>query len=372
MAIKKRTFKSYLRHYISMGMSPKEAYQRMLEEGFDDSIVGIPNQINNLINSGIPFERALSIVQDAAIDNNFDSYKAALQEYNDRKRRVYRSPEPNGRDRIDVDRIVRDTLSNKPELGNGYYPPMGMSTFPNSQHSQYSVVPNQPIIEGMTPIPTKYPYELGTEANQYLAPEGYTPMPVSRNYTPMPSQYPYELGTKDNQDLAPEGKLGLPIKGMYDESAVSTDMDEPSGKVEVGPDTEVNPSTSVPAAEGNTMKVYDTKTGTTNTYDSSTGELISTSNAKQTPSVNSAVKRVNTPRTQQRRATVTPPPAAVTPSAPVVNTPVTRPAMPAPNKTSLASAYKRDLWNLINSKGISSPAEAVQRGIIPAEYLNLF
>ena len=338
MAIKKGTFKSYLRHYISMGMSPKEAYQRMLEEGFNDSIAGIPNQINSLINSGIPFERALSLVQDAAIDNNLDSYKAALQEYKDRKRRVYRSPEPNGRDRINVDKIVRDALSNKPELGNGYYPPMGMSTFPNSQHSQYSVVPEQPIIEGMSLIPTKYPYE---------------------------------LGTIDNQDLAPEGKLGLPISGMYDESAVS--MDEPSGKVVVGPDTEVNPSTSVPAAEGNTMKVYDTKTGTTNTYNSSTGELVSTSNTKQSPSVNSVVKGANTPRVVQRRAPATPP--AITPtvaSTPVIPASATRPVMPAPNKTSLASAYKRDLWNLINSKGISSPAEAVQRGIIPAEYLNLF
>ena len=333
MAIKKGTFKGYLRHYISMGMSPKEAYQRMLEEGFDGSIVGIPNQINNLINSGIPFERALSIVQDAAIDNNFDSYKAALQEYRDRKRRVYRSPEPNGRDHIDVNKIIRDALSNRSESGNGYYPPMGISTSPNSQHSQYSVVPEQPIIEGMTPVPTKYPYELGTKDNQDIqdiAPEGYTPMPVSRNYTPIPRGY-------------------SPIPANV-------------------PTADVSSNVSAPAAESNTMKVYDTKTGTTNTYNSSTGELINTSNAKQNPSVNSVVKRANTPRAQQRRATVTPPPAAVIPSAPVANAPV----IPAPNKTSLASAYKRDLWNLINSKGISSPAEAVQRGIIPAEYLNLF
>lgn len=330
MAIKKGTFKSYLRHYISMGMSPKEAYQRMLKEGFDGSIVGIPNQINNLINSGIPFERALSIVQDAAIDNNFDSYKAALQEYMDRKKRVYRSPEPNGRDRIDVDRIVRDALSNRSESGNGYYPPMGMSTSPNSQHSQYSVVPEQPITEGMSTIPSQYPYELGTkdnQDNQDLAPEGYTPVPVSRYYTSIPANAPI---------------------------------------------TDANSNVSAPAAESNTMKVYDTKTGTTNTYNSSTGELISTSGSNQdiqtpkTPSVTSAVKKANTPRTVQTRA-----PADTTP-VPVANVPVNRPVMPAPNKTSLASAYKRDLWNLINSKGVSSPAEAVQRGIIPVEYLNLF
>jgi hypothetical protein len=177
----------------------------------------------------------------------------------------------------------------------------------------------------MSPTPSQYPYELDSEANQDLAPEGYTPMPVSRNYTPIPANVP----TAD-----------------------------------------ANPSASVPAAESNTMKVYDTKTGTTNTYNSSTGELVSTSNTKQSPSVNSVVKKVNTPRVVQRRAPAVTP--TVAPPAPVASAPVNRPAMPAPNKTSLASAYKRDLWNLINSKGISSPAEAVQRGIIPAEYLNLF
>lgn len=330
MAINKENFKSYLWNYKALGMSPREAYQRMLKEGLDDSIANIPSQVSNLVNAGIPFERALDIVEEATFNNNFDPYRAALQEYRS-KGRVYRSPEPNGRDRIDVDKIVRDTLSNKPELGTPYYPPMGMSTSPNSQHSQYSVVPEQPITEGMSPTPNQYPYELGTKDNQDIqdiAPEGYTPIPVSRYYTPIPANAPI---------------------------------------------TDANSNVSAPAAESNTMKVYDTKTGTTNTYDSSTGELISTSNTKQIPSVNSAVKRANTPKTQQRRTTVTPPPpAAVTPSAPIVNASVTRPAMPAPNKTSLASAYKRDLWNLINSKGISSPAEAVQRGIIPAEYLNLF
>lgn len=30
MAIKKDTFKGYLKHYMSLGMSPREAYQRML------------------------------------------------------------------------------------------------------------------------------------------------------------------------------------------------------------------------------------------------------------------------------------------------------------------------------------------------------
>ena len=339
MAINKKIFKTFLNGYMSKGMSMEEAYRYMLQQhALDASVSGIPAQVDKLVNAGVPFERALQIAQDIILDNNFDSYRAALQDNRDRIRRyVYRSPEPNGRDRIDVDKIVRDTLSNKPELGNGYYPPMGMSTSPNSQHSQYSVVPKQPITEGMSSAPSQYPYETDSEANQDLAPEGYTPI-VSRNSTPI---------------------RGFPI---------SADA----------PTVDVSSNVSAPAAESNTMKVYDTKTGTTNTYDSSTGELISTSNAKQSPSVNSAVKRVNTPRVAQRKAPATPPTVAVAPTpAPVVNAPVipastTRPVMPAPNKTSLASAYKRDLWNLINSKGISSPAEAVQRGIIPAEYLNLF
>lgn len=333
MAINKKIFKTFLNGYMSRGMSMEEAYRYMLQQhALDASVSGIPAQVDKLVNAGVPFERALQIAQDIILDNNFDSYRAALQDNRDRARRqVYRSPEPNGR--VNVDDIIRDTLNNKPELGNGYYPPMGMSTFPNLQRSQYSVIPEQPITEGMSPTPSQYPYELDSEANQNLAPEGYTPI-VSRNSTPI---------------------RGFPI---------SADA----------PTADVSSNVSTPAAESNTMKVYDTKTGTTNTYNSSTGELISTSNAKQSPSVNSVVKRANTPRVQQKRTTVTPPPAAVTPSAPVVNTPasVTRPVMPAPNKMSLASAYKRDLWNLINSKGISSPAEAVQRGIIPAEYLNLF
>lgn len=328
MALNKKIFKTFLDYYMSKGMSAEEAYRYMLQQhDLDASVSGIPTQVDRLVNAGIPFEKALQIAQDIILNNNFNSYRAALQEYRDKEKRVYRSPEPNGRDRIDVDKIVRDTLSNKPELGTPYYPPMGMSTSPNSQHSQYSVVPEQPITEGMSPTPSQYPYELDSEASQDLAPEGYTP-PVSRNFTPI---------------------RGFPI---------SADA----------PTADANSNVSAPAAEGNTMKVYDTKTGTTNTYDSSTGELISTSNAKQSPSVNSVVKRANTPRTQQRRAPATPPTVAVVPTP----APVNRPAMPAPNKTSLASAYKRDLWNLINSKGISSPAEAVQRGIIPAEYLNLF
>lgn len=300
MAIKKDTFKDYLKQYMSLGMSPREAYQRMLEEGFDGSIVGIPSQINNLVNSGVPFDRALQIIQDATIDGNFDSYKAALQEYR-KQRQLYRSPEPNGKisinspKAIDVNSIIRDTLikdalSNKPELGNGYYPPMGISTSPNSQHSQYSVVPKQPITEGMTPIPTKYPYELGVKDNQDIqdtAPEGYTPMPVSRNYTPIPRGY-----------------------------------------------------SSIPA----------------NTSTTPVTESVAKTGTNQVS--NPTVRKVNTPRATQASTPVT---------TPTLSTVIPQ----AVRHNGGFDNYRREsVLSALRSAGGISPAEAVQRGIIPMEALN--
>lgn len=299
MAINKDTFKGYLKHYMSLGMSPREAYQHMLEEGFDGSVAGIPNQINNLVNSGIPFDRALQIIQDAAIDNNLDSYRAALQEYRD-KRQVHRSPEPNGRNAIntakaiDVNSIIRDTLikdalSNKPELGSTYYPPMGMSISPNAQRSQYSVVPKEPITEGMTPKPDKYPYEMGTETNQYSAPEGYTPMPVSRNYTPVPRNYsPIPANTSDVTSTAPVTK-----------SVASTNQ-------------------------------------------------VS----------NLAVRRTNTPKTTQAKTPVT---------TPTLSTVIPQ----AVRHNGGFDNYRREsVLSALRAAGGISPAEAVQRGIIPLEALN--
>lgn len=300
MAIKKDTFKDYLKQYISLGMSPREAYQRMLKEGFDDSIVGIPNQINSLVNSGVPFDRALQIIQDATIDGNFDSYRAALQDYR-KQRQVYRSPEPNGKSSIntakaiDVNSIIRDTLikdalSNKPELGNGYYPPMGISISPNSQHSQYSVIPKQPITEGMTPVPTKYPYELGTKDNQDIqdiAPEGYTPMPVSRNYTPIPRGY----------SSIPTNTSTTPVT----ESVVKTGTNQVS---------------------------------------------------------NPTVRKVNTPRATQARTPVTTPTlSSVVPQA-------------VRHNGGFDNYRRESVLSALRSAGGISPAEAVQRGIIPMEALN--
>jgi hypothetical protein len=299
MAIDKRTFRNNLQYYMSTGMPVEEAFQYMLQKhGFDASISNIPTQVNRLVNTGVPFERALEIVEKATFDNNFDPYKAALQEY---RNRVYRSPEPNGKTSIntpkaiDVNGIIRDTLikdalSNKPELGNGYYPPMGISTSPNSQHSQYSVVPKQPITEGMTPVPTKYPYELGTKDNQDIqdtAPEGYTPMPVSRNYTPIPRGY-------------------SPIPA----------------------NTSTTPVTESVA-----------KTGTNQVS-------------------NPTVRRVNTPRATQASTPVT---------TPTLSTVIPQ----AVRHNGGFDNYRREsVLSALRSAGGISPAEAVQRGIIPMEALN--
>lgn len=358
MAINKENFKLW--DYRALGMSPREAYQRMLKEGLDDSIANIPSQVSNLVNAGIPFERALDIVEEATFNNNFDPYRAALQEYRS-KGRVYRSPEPNGRDRIDVDKIVRDILSNKPELGTPYYPPMGMSTSPNSQHSQYSVVPEQPITEGMSPTPSQYPYELDSEANQDLAPEGYTPMPVSRNYTPIPRGYsPIPANTSDIISTTPATesvvKLGLPVSGMYDESAVSTDTNEPSGKVEVGPDTDkpLQPvQVTQPVAK------------------------LPVTGQRRAPKPKSYVEPVtltNKPPVVNNTsvANVTPVQPPVTNATPPVTVPTLSSVVPqAIRHNGGFDNYRRQsVLSALRAAGGISPAEAVQRGIIPWEALN--
>lgn len=301
MAIKKENFKNYLRYYMNTkGMPLEDAYQHVLREGLDDSISNIPTQISRLVDVGVPFERALEIVEEATFNNNFDPYKAALQEYR-KQRQVYRSPEPNGRNSIntakaiDVNSIIRDTLikdalSNKPELGNGYYPPMGISTSPNSQHSQYSVVPKQPITEGMTPVPTKYPYELGTKDNQDIqdiAPEGYTPMPVSRNYTPIPRGY----------SPIPANTSTTPVT----ESVVKTGTNQVS---------------------------------------------------------NPTVRKINTPKATQASTPVT---------TPTLSTVIPQ----AVRHNGGFDNYRREsVLSALRSAGGISPAEAVQRGIIPMEALN--
>lgn len=142
----------------------------------------------------------------------------------------------------------------------------------------------------MTPVPTKYPYELGAKDNQDIqdiAPEGYTPMPMSRNYTPIPRGY-------------------SPIPA----------------------NTSTTPVTESVA-----------KTGTNQVS-------------------NPTVRRVNTPRATQASTPVT---------TPTLSTVIPQ----AVRHNGGFDNYRREsVLSALRSAGGISPAEAVQRGIIPMEALN--
>ena len=138
------------------------------------------------------------------------------------------------------------------------------------------------------------------------------------------------------------GMPALPVSGMYDESAVSTDTNEPSGKVVVGPYKEVPAQPVQPVQLAQPM-------------------------AKPL-----------------RRA---PKPGVVnnTSVTPVVNTPTLTPNVSAPVAAPTLSSvtsqavrhnggfddYRRQsVLSALRAAGGISPAEAVQRGIIPMEALN--
>lgn len=188
-------------------------------------------------------------------------------------------------------------------------------------------------------------------------------------YQKLLSKYSSNNANDTNAINTSGGKLGLPISGMYDESAVNTETnansdankplppmsaDEgeiPSGKVEVGPDTEVP---AQPVAKPNV------------------GSVIKS--LRRTPKPKSYVEPVV--------STNKPP---VVNNTPVVNTPtVTSNAsipVAAPTLSSVTSQavrhnggfdnYRRQsVLSALRAAGGISPAEAVQRGIIPMEALN--
>lgn len=137
------------------------------------------------------------------------------------------------------------------------------------------------------------------------------------------------------------GMPALPISGMYDESAVNTDTDEPSGKVVVGPDTEV-PVQPVQATQ-----------------------------PVNKPNVASVVKP---PRRAPKPGVVNDTPVPKSTSTPTPN-------VSAPTLSSVATQavrhnggfdnYRREsVLSALRAAGGISPAEAVQRGIIPWEALN--
>ena len=164
------------------------------------------------------------------------------------------------------------------------------------------------------------------------------------------SNIPIEQDQNTSESVnANTGKLGLPISGMYDESAVSTDTNEPSGKVVVGPDTEVpaQPVQSVQSAQ-----------------------------PVNKPNVASVVRQRKAPKPSVVNNT---PVANVTPVQPPVtntSTPVSTPTLS--NVVSQAIRHNGGFDNYrresalaaLRAAGGVSPAEAVQRGIIPLEALN--
>lgn len=134
------------------------------------------------------------------------------------------------------------------------------------------------------------------------------------------------------------GMPALPISGMYDESAVSTDTNEPSGKVVVGPDKEVPTQSVQPVAKSPRRA---TKPRVIN-------------NTSATPVV-------NTPTTTTTTFNVSAPVAAPTLSS------VTQ----AVRHNGGFDNYRREsVLSALRAAGGISPAEAVQRGIIPMEALN--
>lgn len=123
------------------------------------------------------------------------------------------------------------------------------------------------------------------------------------------------------------GMPALPVSGMYDESAVSTDTNEPSGKVVVGPDTEV------PAQPVAKPLRRAPKSGVINNT-----PVITTSNV---PTPNVASPTLSSVTSQAVR-----------------------------HNGGFNDYRRQSVLSALRAAGGISPAEAVQRGIIPMEALN--
>ena len=183
-------------------------------------------------------------------------------------------------------------------------------------------------------------------------------------FLPKPKQKE-ELVPPVNLNNTNGGNLGLPITGMYDESAVNTDTDinEPSGSVVVGPDKESK------------FKVNLRRSPKPASY---VDPVVK-------PTVTSAITSVNKPRKVSNKPIVvdsTPVDRQGTPVT-VTPTPTSNVSAPvaAPTLSSITSQavrhnggfddYRRQsVLSALRAAGGISPAEAVQRGIIPMEALN--
>ena len=187
-------------------------------------------------------------------------------------------------------------------------------------------------------------------------------------FLPKPKQKE-ELVPPVNLNNTNGGNLGLPITGMYDESAVNTDTDinEPSGSVVVGPDKEV-PAQPVQSVQSTQPMAKPLRRSP---------KPASYVDPVAKPTVNSVVK----PPRRVTKSTV----VNNAPATPVANTsaPTSNVSAPvaAPTLSSVTSQavrhnggfddYRRQsVLSALRAAGGISPAEAVQRGIIPMEALN--
>lgn len=181
------------------------------------------------------------------------------------------------------------------------------------------------------------------------APKGNTPSVTPPMAMAAPEQEKEVLPIAVNST---GGMPALPISGMYDDSAVSTDTNEPSGKVVVGPDTEV-PAQSVRSVQPAQPVAKPLRRAP---KPKSYVEPVASTN--KSPVVN------NTPVDNTPIATSN------------VSIPVAAPTLSSVTSQAIRhnggfDNYRREsVLSALRAAGGISPAEAVQRGIIPWEALN--
>lgn len=182
------------------------------------------------------------------------------------------------------------------------------------------------------------------------------------------SNTPIEQDQNTSESVnANTGKLGLPISGMYDESAVKPETDEmPSGNIVVGSDPEEKVKTPPTVASAIRLR--------RSPKPSDNPPVDVSIKPKSIPTSTPASKVIPKPKPVPKPA-----PVQITPSPTPVSTPT--PPVAAPTLSSVVPQAIRHNGGFDNYRGESalaalraaggiSPAEAVQRGIIPMEALN--
>lgn len=288
MAIDKRTFRNNLQYYMSIGMSAEEAFQYMLQKHGFDASI-----------SSIPTH--INRLVKTGIP-----FERALK--------------------IAEDVVLdNDLYSYKRELQEY-----------KDRMNRISKLISPPSINSI----------LG---GVLTAPKGDTPSVTPPMAMAEPEQEKEVLPIAAN----PNGSMpALPISGMYDESAVSTDTNEPSGKVVVGPDTEV-PAQSVQPVQPAQPMVKPLRRAPKPKLYVEPGVSTNKPPVVNNPSV------VNTPTITSNV------------SAPVAAPTLSSVTSQAVRHNGGFDNYRREsVLSALRAAGGISPAEAVQRGIIPWEALN--